>query len=167
MATGGYQIFHATLNRLIKTYNINHNVFFNAKTQNHLAKLLISECDKQPARIDRLTQTTFANCLAAFCAALPLKNARHQGRSAFASVAENKALTIPNIILALLAGHQLPTTSQATPTHKEKTTTQSTQQPKEPKTFAFGTIHVVNAHSRDAYCSKKQRSHTISPSLNI
>ena len=100
-AAGGYQVIRATLERLVRTHGIDRNALFDELMQDRLAALLVAECGDPgpPSRHPR-----FANCLAGIWAALPLATGPRRGRSAYAGVAGNRALTDPETVLAVLAG---------------------------------------------------------------
>ena len=100
-AAGGYQLIRATLERLVRTHGIDRNALFDELMQDRLAALLVAECGDPgpPSRHPR-----FANCLAGIWAALPLATGPRRGRSAYAGVAGNRALTDPETVLAVLAG---------------------------------------------------------------
>ena len=100
-AAGGYQVIRATLERLVRTHGIDRNALFDELLQDRLAALLVAECGDTgpPSRHPR-----FANCLAGIWAALPMASGPERGRSAYAGVAGNRALTDPETVLAILAG---------------------------------------------------------------
>ncbi|MYE12220.1 MAG: glycoside hydrolase family 104 protein [Gammaproteobacteria bacterium] len=104
-AAGGYQIIRATLARLIRKHGLDPSGLFDADMQDRLARLLIAECGDPgpPSRHPR-----FADCLAGIWAALPLATGPGRGRSAYRGVAGNRALTRPEIVLAVLAGQAVP-----------------------------------------------------------
>ena len=100
-AAGGYQVIHATLDRLVRTHGIDRGRLFDAPLQDRLARLLIAECGEPgpPSRHPR-----FADCLAGIWSALPLATGPGKGRSAYEGVAGNRALTDPETVLAVLGG---------------------------------------------------------------
>ena len=100
-AAGGYQVIHATLERLVRAHGLDRDALFDGQLQDRLARLLIAECG-DPGPPSR--QPRFANCLAGIWAALPLMSGPEKGRSAYEGVAGNRALTSPETVLALLAG---------------------------------------------------------------
>ena len=104
-AAGGYQIIYLTLKRLVSTYGISRDLLFDASLQDRLARLLISECGTRPGAGAVKGHPRFGNCLAGIWAALPLTEGANKGRSAHQGAAGNRALTRPETVLALLAGH--------------------------------------------------------------
>ena len=165
-AAGGYQIIHPTLKRLVNTYGISRARVFDAAAQDHLARLLISECGRKgPKR----NHPRYGNCLAGIWAALPLTHGPGTGRSAHHGVAGNKALTRPQTVLALLAGQpvRLPARGTAAPPPLDpaqaaaalKRIGQSVTRP-----LAFGanriTVDEINTALR-----KAKRAGTLTPSL--
>ena len=106
-AAGGYQVIHATLERLVRAHGLDRDALFDGPMQDRLARLLIAECG-DPGPPSR--QPRFANCLAGIWAALPLTSGPRKGRSAYRGVAGNRALTRPETVLAVLSGQpvQLP-----------------------------------------------------------
>ncbi|WP_170565635.1 hypothetical protein [Ruegeria atlantica] len=109
-AAGGYQIIYPTLSRLVRRHGVARTSRFDAKTQDRLARLLIAECGgKGPKR----NHPRYGNCLAGIWAALPLTQGAGKGRSAHHGVAGNRALTTPETMLTLLAGHPVTIGPQA------------------------------------------------------
>ena len=100
-AAGAYQIIRPTLKSLVRKHNINPNAKFDIKMQDHLAKLLISNCEYKNTQSDNIR---FANCLAGIWAALPLVSGPNKGRSKYHGIAGNRALTKPHNVLAMLSG---------------------------------------------------------------
>ena len=100
-AAGGYQVIHATLERLVRAHGLDRDALFDGPMQDRLARLLIAECG-DPGPPSR--QPRFANCLAGIWAALPMTSGPEKGRSAYEGVAGNRALASPETVLALLAG---------------------------------------------------------------
>jgi len=100
-AAGGYQIIHATLERLVTGHRLDRGALFDPAMQDRLARLLVAECGDPgpPARHPR-----FADCLAGIWAALPLATGPRRGRSAYHGIAGNRALVRPDAVLAVLAG---------------------------------------------------------------
>ena len=130
-AAGGYQIIYKTLNRLVDRNGIDRAALFDARMQDRLARLLISECGRlgPPPEHRR-----YADCLAGIWAALPLTSGPKRGESAYRHIAGNRARTTPETVLALLQGEvvALETTAPraATPTISDEAV------------FAFGAIRL-------------------------
>lgn len=103
-ASGGYQFIRKTLARLVQQYNIPLETKFDAKLQDRLAQLLISECPNKDLPKDNLR---FGNCLAAIWAALPVLTGPKKGESRYKGLAGNKALTTPDNVLAMLSGKEV------------------------------------------------------------
>ena len=165
-AAGGYQIIYPTLKRLVAKYGISRSRVFNAVTQDHLARMLISECGHKGPRHNH---PRYGNCLAGIWAALPLTHGTSRGRSAHHGVAGNKALTHPATVLALLAGQPVVIPSPGTaapppldPAQAAETLRRVGKSVTQP--LAFGsrriTVEEINTAMR-----KARRENTLSPSV--
>lgn len=111
-AAGAYQIIHATLADLVATHGISRHALFDAEMQDRLARLLLARCGARPKPNETARHPRYANCLARIWAGLPLVYGPERGRSAYHRVAGNRALVLPEAVLALLASHS-PTSWRA------------------------------------------------------
>ena len=160
-AAGGYQIIHPTLKRLVSVYGLSRDLRFDARLQDRLARLLIAECGNRPEAAAIRAHARFGNCLAGIWAALPLTQGPDKGLSAHHGVAGNRALTRPETVLALLAGHPVaipaPESRQPPGPARDPVRTAPSDRP-----LAFGALSItdVNAAMRAA-----QQNNTLTPSL--
>ena len=164
-AAGGYQIIYPTLKRLVNKYGISRDRVFDARLQDHLARLLTGECGR---RGPKRNHPRYGNCLAGIWAALPLTHGPNRGRSAYQGVAGNRALTHPDIVLDLLAG--LPVTLPTYRTRQPLNPAQAAQALRRignsigNRPLAFGasriTVEEINTALR-----KARRDNTLTPPI--
>jgi hypothetical protein len=98
-AVGAYQIIKNTLRMLVRDNGIDRNALFDQTMQDHLADLLLAECEPQ-----RRNVTAYGNCIARIWAAFPLLSGPEQGKSVYHGIAGNRALTTPQNVVAMLGG---------------------------------------------------------------
>lgn len=98
-AVGAYQIIKKTLRTLVRDHDIDRNALFDKSMQDHLADLLLAECEALRQRA-----TAYGNCIARIWAAFPLLSGPKRGRSVYHGIAGNRALTTPQNVMAMLSG---------------------------------------------------------------
>ncbi|MCY4288571.1 MAG: hypothetical protein OXC63_08260 [Aestuariivita sp.] len=142
-AAGGYQIIYPTLSRLVRTYNIDRNRTFDARLQDELARHLLAECGARPTTRNTKAHPRYGNCLASIWASLPRTAGKRRGYSAHHGIAGNKALTTPEVVLAVLAGEQtLPIVPNGS-----RRASGSRHRPPKPKQLAFGAVRIADANA--------------------
>ena len=99
-AVGGYQFIMTTLRDTVQRYQVDPSARFDARMQDHLARLLMRDCAEAKAR----STHAFANCLAGIWAALPLVTGPNKGKSKYRHIAGNRARTTPEHVIAVLEG---------------------------------------------------------------
>ena len=163
-AAGGYQIIYPTLKRLVTKYEVSRTLRFDARLQDHLARLLIGECG-QPG--PRRNHPRYGNCLAGIWAALPLTHGPNRGRSAYHGVAGNRALTHPDTVLDLLAGLPVDIASHGTPQPVD--TAQALTRignSISTRSLAFGARRItLQTEDINAALRKARRNNTLTPPL--
>ncbi|MXX88021.1 MAG: glycoside hydrolase family 104 protein [Boseongicola sp. SB0677_bin_26] len=150
-AAGGYQVIRATLERLVRAHRIDRDAPFDAAMQDRLARLLVAECgDPGPGS----RHPRFADCLAGIWAALPLATGPGKGRSAYAGIAGNRALTDPGTVLAVLSGRPV--------TLPDGVSRDAPPAVSDDEVLAFGAVRIgrINAAMRDA-----AHAGTLTPSI--
>ena len=85
-AMGAYQIIHETLDTLVREHTINKASKFDRPMQDHMARLLMAEC--QPLQTNKIK---YGNCLARIWAALPVLSGPKKGKSHYEGIADNEA----------------------------------------------------------------------------
>lgn len=101
-ASGAYQFIRSTLEETAARSGLPLSTRFSENTQDYLAGLLVQGCAE-----DSNNNTQMANCLAGVWAALPLVSGPNQGRSRYEGIAGNRALTTPEVVLAVLGGEDV------------------------------------------------------------
>ncbi|MCW3783575.1 hypothetical protein [Defluviimonas salinarum] len=98
-AVGRYQFIRKSLVHLVEKNGIDRSKKFNKRTQDSLARLMMTRCDfyESDAQAHKV-----GNCLAKAWAALPVLSGPKAGRSYYAGKAGNKALTSREEVLATL-----------------------------------------------------------------
>jgi len=99
-AVGKYQIMYDTLNDLIKGGHVGKDDVFNAATQDRLAMALLERRGLSSFTSGKLSTDQFADSLAQEWAALPMAS----GKSYYAGVGSNKALTDRSTFVSALVG---------------------------------------------------------------
>lgn len=101
-ASGAYQFIRSTLEETAARSGLPLSTRFSEETQDYLAGILVQGCAE-----DSRSNTQMANCLAGVWAALPLVSGPNRGRSRYEGVAGNRALTTPQIVMAVLEGEDV------------------------------------------------------------
>ena len=101
-ASGAYQFIRATLDETAARSGLPLSTRFSEETQDYLAAILVQGCAEESH-----SNAQMANCLAGVWAALPLVSGPNRGRSRYEGVAGNRALTTPEIVLAVLEGETI------------------------------------------------------------
>ena len=120
-AMGAYQIVHKTLDTLVRKHNINKDSKFDHAMQDHMAQLLMAEC--QPLQSHKVK---YGNCLARIWAALPVLSGPQKGKSHYEGIADNEARATVGEFQQALNGIEVakitrPSTSKSTITPKGNT----------------------------------------------
>jgi hypothetical protein len=89
-AIGRYQFIYKTLLYVVDVLNVDKNRIFDSEMQTFLARYLMEQCGFYDTSIPT---TALGNCLAGQWASLPLLSGVNKGKSAYADVGSNKALT--------------------------------------------------------------------------
>lgn len=99
-AVGRYQFIYETLSWLVADLNLDTNRVFDSEMQTFLARHLMYRCGFYDSE---KSIASLGNCLARRWAALPILSGAERGQSVYKGIANNKALTSPERVEAILA----------------------------------------------------------------